>query len=82
MITDHHHAPCDTCGRPTRYKQWPIRCQCLTTAAGRSTSPLVAEIQAEQEQRNADLRARASQASSPPLRIVNRYKRPSHRGSA
>ena len=58
MVTDHHHALCDTCGQPTRFKQWPIRCECPTMSAGRSTRASrehIEEIWAEQEQKNAAL---------------------------
>jgi len=67
--TWHVHAPCLRCGYGTRYKQWPIRCQCPSMSAGRSTSPLVAEIWAEQEQKNAALPI----PSGPHLRIADRY---------
>ena len=27
---DYHYDPCDRCGQPTRYKQFPLVCRCTT----------------------------------------------------
>src|ERR1700752_800410 len=74
-LRDHRHTPCDTCGQPTRYKQWPIGCKCPTMSPGRSTiaaKKRLAEIWAEQEQKNAALH-RIDYSHIPPLRIADRY---------
>ena len=69
-VHPHLHSPCPVCGYARRFKQFgPMRCACPSMSAGRSTSPLVAEIQAEQEQKNAALPI----PSGPPLRIADQY---------
>jgi hypothetical protein len=69
LVDPHLHHPCLRCGYATRYKQWPTPCLCSKPIV--APDPWVEEIWAEQEQKNAELRARTTNCTH--LQVASRY---------
>lgn len=76
-VDPHLRSPCPQCGYATRYKQWPVTCACFDykqqlVRGSCSPCPHVAEIWAEQGQRNATLHL-IDHGRLPPLKIAAEY---------